>query len=511
MFILFYLTHLASFAAPGSFCQNIKGLNQIKSFVSCQASTSLEACGGLGAQVSGRSTAPALTSQYDQLMSEARDLLSHKMASLLHDEWRKSRLIENPSLRLLEIDHEIEHLSQQQTNMRALSISIQSRGSRADIMAARHSDYLQDIADLDPHEQDVDSERKNLLRSRSVIRQRRDNADPDQPLYEPYFLPLMGRTYDIANTDFDNLPQAIQEASRFSVSSNARKIRQRIIQGLPLDEPFLDEINSGLTNRWSTLEQRAALKKIALIEEQKVKILFKTGSVILDQIENQILSHAYSSAIALAKTGGSKSLLLLGGVVGLSIRFASTLLGTNGIGCESQSYVNLDPNNHCAPKFEINQQIDEFLVLTEQEQVEVLKNKEICQYYKDLYDHFFSQPQFEQLTCTNDHQFLLNTVDPKTQRRLQYKVEMNDQKNITKILTTENGLEVRNFKFAGRSEDVTSNLGISNLIVEEYRKLKLFIPDAKFCCESKSKECLRDYEGAGLSEVGRTTKKESIQ
>lgn len=517
-------------------CANLTPIDQIKAYVTCQGAPGLAACGALGSTAAGFVASAYLKRRYVKMMETAHDQLAHNLAEAARDQDRAARLLLDPKARLAQLNDEVAHAAKFAKTRAAFDAAaradrvafdpeatpdqistvernIENRRGATDALASAYRDHQNQPPSLG----DRLREQKAL---ELAIKKR-----PNGPVYEP----LMRRppfdllmVYDIANLNYDDLPDSFRIDYEVRAKSAAALIRQGISNGVPLDRAFVEHVAKEVHSAW-VKEARKRPREAGMELSDKAyfepeleasRRMVHKAVADLKTAETSILAKGLGPAIRLARKLGPAGPLALGGIVGAGLYVAGKLSDSSDLACEGveRPYVNQDSSNSCAAKCEVDEKVANFLMKSPGEQRDLLvKFAGVCAYYSKLHQCFFARPKFEGLACAsagvNKSRVTIKARDAEGLPR-EYRVDVRDDGTVSAVgVYNAGGMKTRLFNFANADETPTTKLTADSGAARELKQLKLFIPSAVECCRENSEACAQEFGGAEkvLSPAGTPT------
>ena len=505
-------------------CANLTPIEQIKAYVACQGSTALAACGALGGAVAGYAGSKYLRKRYQKLMESAHDSLTHDLAEAAREDDRAARRLLDPKARLAQLDDEVQN-AKHFDKVRA-AFDAASKKERPFFDPENESAKPADLDRLLDEKKPLTDELARLhrehpdrppsARERYRIRRALESAikaHPNGPVFEPLMrhLPFDDLTlYDVANSDFDDLPEHFRTDYETRARATATLIRQRLTKGLPLDDIFIEKTARDVHATWlkearkRPREAGMELSDDVLLkpEVEASRRVVKKAVQRLNNAETSILAKGFGPALKLAKKLGAAGPLAVGGIVGLAAYGAGQIAESHPTACAGVEapYVNQDPNRGCASKCEVNDAVGDFLMRSPEDQREILvKFPGACAYYRDLHQCFFKRPKFESLSCQSvegkKSRVTVKARDDAGQPR-EYRVDVRDDGAVNAVgVYNAAGMKTKLFNFTNADEQLTTKLGVDSGAARELRQLKLFVPEAVDCCRDQSASCAAQFNG----------------
>ena len=335
-----------------------------------------------------------------------------------------------------------------------------------------------------------------------------------------------GKFYDIANMDYKDLPEKFKFENKVSAEVAVDQIEKRIKSGKAVNAKFIDEASDIIhqewlkrNGSWASEEQKKPFSQLSKIEADKDRIIAQRAIDTFKEADKKANLSAFEKSMMKASKLGSKSILIKGGVLsaGLTVGFtaaaqvasnpnitkkelatsvAAELAFSSTSACSevNDRFMNLDEN--CKPILKVDNNVYTFLNEDESVQLEALKNKKVCEYYKNLNSNLedTSSIAIESLSCAKDK---IKITSLSKGSEMTYWMNLNKKGEITRInsFTGSSQKNVYNFE----KEDIDPNNIIEESKAKELTELKKVIGDVKSCCSNQTDECTKSLLSASSS------------
>lgn len=502
--------------ADEKFCKSTEGLDRIKSYLTCQANSALAACSGLATALGARMFNSQLEKKYRHLIENNKDILTRNLASQLHDEWREPRKISDPKKYLNDIDSKISditaYLHGYDQDIEELDMLGKQKKSTAEQIDSMNRKYGNDGGILKAKKSELEA----LIAKKKEITDALRIAG-GKTLYEPRLKVVDGKTYDIANLGYDDLPEQFKFENRESARVAINQINERIKGGGKLNDEFIEKASSTVHDEWlkrngswAPENQKLTFSKLSKAEADKDRAIVKKALSLFETQSRAVGGKAFQSALGLARKLGSKGALVAGGVVGAGVFVTTEAFDASPTACSeyNDAVLNRDRNDRCKPVYEVNYKVLAFLNMSPEQQSKFLKDPEVCNFYSKLHDKFFEQPKFVGLECRQTS-FTVTTQDRdgvKWEHRVLYRSGGNEIKQVNLrplSTTTKKYSTVIEVEGNGTIKNIDSDL-----VARTALPMKLYVMDAYDCCNEKndaiSSVCHQFFNG-GTSNTDRGT------
>jgi hypothetical protein len=455
--------------APSEFCSSLTGLEQLKAYVTCQESGKIDSCAGLATVLGHRPTSESDRQRYLDLIERNQVPIITALARKLHHVWRDRKKLKEPLYRLIELNREIEKM--------------------------REALYPEEGSALGK----LKSQAAALARAIAI----QNTKLPKIPaVYEPALRYTDAGLYDIANSDYDNLPEDYKRKNQLYAREILRKYMQKVMSSeqrtllslvfdqttSPIKDAALESLKSNATEAiHGTISSQAEV----LLTEHMVDDLVNRhiGQRLGQGLHNMWRGIPFVSQLP----PWIRARLLSISMIAINESFYPRITS-----CEASAH----PSTHvqtnrwtegCHDVYEVNRNVIDFLQRSNDEQLQELKDPRACSFYEKFHTAVLGQPKFSRLTCNGDRNFELVT-ESKDGDVIEHKVlywpgthdikqiairprHLNPNKKYLKPKTasiidlTQNG-------------DVM-NMANSEIIQATVMPLRLYIMDAHGCCNAQ--------------------------
>jgi hypothetical protein len=268
-----------------------------------------------------------------------------------------------------------------------------------------------------------------------------------------------------------------------------------------LDDYTLSVIVRSTVSFSKKVSLKTFTQKIPPVIEYLKNVTTRSGPMVTTRIPAVAAAEAgavtaHEAALATQAMGRAAPLFVarLISLISLSLGAAGDwLASTTPVGCAGygDSWIHHDEN--CRPLYSIDENVVRFLNLKDEEQSRYLnaEGAPVCQYYKNLLETLFKQPQFVGLEC-NSQGFTLRVQDDDGKKRSLKALYFYQTRDIKQInLNHPNPIEINR-------NGIVRGIESSDSIAREVVPLKLYIMDAYDCCNAEPESrriCLDIYNG----------------
>lgn len=326
------------------------------------------------------------------------------------------------------------------------------------------------------------------MEERNLYSRALESAKKTGVYYEPRIKEINGKFFDIANLEYKDLPEKFKFENKESARVTVEQIKRHLTAGGELDDAFLEKASSELHDEWlkrngswASAEQKLPFNELSKVEADKDRVIIRKGMDLVGDLTTSAERSMYRSALKSAAKLGAEAVLVAGGVVGLAAFAALELAGSSTpTACQTpyDDVINRDPHNNCAIVHEVDGHVLKFLDEPESLQVAALKDKKVCDFYRELNNKLLTRPSFVSLKCGLTG-FELVTQDKASlpvRHKALYVTGTRDIRSITLAGGTERGatyvVEVN------RDGTVRNASRMAKVLVP----LKLYFPEAQECC-----------------------------
>lgn len=469
--------------SPSEFCRSTTGIDQLKAYVTCQESGKLDSCAGLATELGHRPPSEADQKRYLEMIERHQVPITTALARKLHQLWREKRKIKEPHQRQVELNREIGLL---QTAMYPADSS-ELRKARAQGAA--------------------------LARAIAI---RNANQRNSEPMYEPALRFADNGIYDIANLDFDSLPEDYKQKNLLYAREVLSKYTRKNIGS--------DEKNLG----YLVFDQTTSPAKEALLETLKSSGTQPVHEAIRSQAETLVTEHVMEDLVnrhigqrlgeglrtmwkAIPAIGKVptwlRTRLISVGFIGLNEFFYPRMTSCTA-SAHPSTHVEMNRwTEGCHDVYQANQNVIAFLQKSKEEQLAELKDPRACYFYEKFFEAVLGQPQFTRLTCHEERGFELVT-ESKDGDVLEHKVfYWPGTRNIRQIAIRPQRLNPNKKDLRPKAASIIHltqtgdivNMASSELVQAAVMPLRLYIMDAHGCCNAQDE----NYKASCLSAYNR--------
>jgi hypothetical protein len=346
-------------------------------------------------------------------------------------------------------------------------------------------------------------------------------------VYDPRLKLVDGKSVDIANLGYDDLPPDPKDPTSFNPRKENREtarviveqIQEQVARGGKLDEAFAESASKKVHDEWMERNKSWAPKhqmlpfgELSKEEADKDRVLVQKGIRRLERFSVNYGGKAFGAAVTVARRSAPKSVLLAGGLLGAAMYVGLEAFDATGTSCTEyqDAYVNSQMKslgNDCYRELAPDERVMNFFNLPEEKQRALLKNENICGFYRELHAKFFAQPRFKSLDCRKDR-FVLETENADGSADVHEARYWINTKNLRVVSTKRVGHGATGQLYLKKDGDTVENAN-TPFVAKQLAKLKLFLPDAAACCAgvgADRNQCLAAYnervKSAGKAKVG---------
>ena len=428
-------------------------LSQIKTYITCTSSPALGACGGLGAAVAGRQIGRSMANKIASDFTKNKDKFVQKLASDLHDESRAGRRITN-SFDAEKYSKKLEEsLSEAKTERLKAAfgekdwrkVNEELPQKRREMMIFKMENLMEDIDTLKDRDDinqstlnKIDADKIKALNKKIDTLRAKQIALGDalknkerlikKTIYEPSLKEIDGKSYDIANLDYDELPEKFKAENREAAKVIADEIEKTLNSGKPLNSEFIDETSKKVNFKWLSNSK----------DHTNNKYLVKQGIAKFNEMagdgNNNIIQKHKKKLAALITKHGTKNVAKKAGRIGAMALFtpplaleAALMAGLHApkTGCSTldeavASEYGLIDSDCKLESPNVNNRVLNFLELDDKKQQSMLnQNKLICDYFTNFHKKVIENYEIKSVSCQGNRAIVdlnNNTIAPGSDR-----------------------------------------------------------------------------------------------
>ncbi len=530
------------FSADDQFCKSTEGLEKVKTYLMCQAEPSITSCAGVfvgAGAVAGLSKAELRQQIKLNQFLKLKPQLVVDIASKLHMDWASAR----------------DQIYDPRNQARAMLKDIYTIDTQTAAAVAKwhnatssHGPGVDWVKNLETANRDLEKSLSKISKTLPADRKKKlielqaeRNAllAAEDRYLKTKIIPrkvrlkeIDGKFYDIANMDYKDLPEKFQFENEVSAEIAVEQIEKKIKSGKAIDAKFIDEASDIIhqewlkrNGSWATEEQKKPFSQLSKVEADKNRIIAQRAIDTFQEADKKVSSSAFEKSMLRAAKLGKKSILIMGGILSAGLTAAAQLASNpnitkkelaTGVAAElvfsstsacaevNDRFMNLDEN--CKPIAKVDINVYTFLKESESVQLEALKNKKVCDFYKNLNSNLedTSNISIESMSCAKDK---IKITSLSKGSEMTYWMNLNKNGEITRInsFTGASQKNVYNFE----KEDIDPNNIIEESMAKEITELKKVIGDVKSCCSNQTDECTKYLLSASSSKKSDSTQNNS--
>ncbi len=512
LFIVVAIFYGTTVFANEKFCDNLDGVKKLRSFLTCQGSLQLVACGGLGGAALGYGVSKAAKLYSAKGITKSK-LTSEKLAEEAYDIWRKGLKPENQQLinkvkkDLKSIQSEISKI-ESDLNWRKLMSNVPSEnfigGTKESFLGKLTKDEKKTfdrLEELRNKKSEIKTKYSHIVRSNDRIGVQKASIEY-QKLTDKRITRAHRRqakktsSYDVSKTNVfaaetklgylsDDPKLKGQKMLQLSVKAFEEIPDGTVVYGLGGERKIkgidlIDLDTRGGLTWWGLKDEDPAKFKRTRVSGTIYKPKFVNtpkGRVDVansffddlpadykkkfkDQVNNALKGKVKAKTPRLRKflRGLSgRAGMLAGGALGVGLSLAGELISGKQTACAEigDEYINL--NKNCQPDYSFNQNVLKTLEMSDGDLKEALKTQKVCDFYKTLHDKNFKNYEVQGATCEG-RKIIANVKHPDSNIPISY----------TFLLSDNGGLNKIEMDGIYNSKKITVNLSSENEMITSY-------------------------------------------